>query len=148
MKVDAKLCCVLSTCFIANAMFMIPVSFLPDFLEGRGVSSSLIGLIFMCHGIAMIIMSPIVGLCLNNIGHGPLVSFACLIKSFIFVMYSITNRIYNHDLLVTTYIILELLEGMSNACAAYLTLIPSSYRHSNVFDRCSILHNPFKKLSK
>ena len=118
MKVDDKLYCVLATCFIANAMFMAPISFLPDFLEERKVDSSVIGLIFMCHGISMIVVSPLTGLVVNRVGHASLVSIACLIKSFVFVGYSMTNKIHDHDSLVMSYIVLELLEGALIHCVS------------------------------
>ena len=94
---DYNIAVVCVTVLIVNTSYGLTAPILPPLLEAKGVSSSLIGLIWSSFSIAVIVVSLIAGKIVDCIGHAKLMSIGCTIMATAISCYSLAIYIEEDD---------------------------------------------------
>ena len=113
--VESTIVWILICTFISNSAYALVAPFLPLEFETKGISDYYIGLIFAIYSVAVVIISPVIGMIVSKLGTTNLISGGIAIMGLSFVCFGFVEFLETQLSILTLGFVLRFIQGASSA---------------------------------
>ena len=113
--VESTIVWILICTFISNSAYALVAPFLPLEFETKGISDHYIGLIFAIYSVAVVLISPVIGMVVSKLGTTNLISGGIAIMGMSFVCFGFVEYLEKQIYILALGFILRFIQGASSA---------------------------------